>query len=161
MQSPEETRFVFRRTVVMGAAICASLLVYAGMVEIMRAALKPFHGIAVVPLGKVQALRLAVYGLAAASLIGLRLIRGRLLRGVPGEAPRLTLMRLMRASVLTFVMAEIPALLGIVLFFATGLTRDFYILLGISLVLQFMYFPRRAQWDDLLSRSGGASGALP
>ncbi|MBN2206325.1 MAG: hypothetical protein JW742_02885 [Candidatus Aminicenantes bacterium] len=158
MQSVEDTRFVFRRTVVMGAAICASLLVYVGIVELMRAVMKPFHGIAVVPLGKVQTLRLLIYGLAVASVIAIRLMRGRLLRVVPGEASRLTLMRLMRASVLTFILAELPALAGIVLFFATGLSRDFYILLFVSLVLEFMYFPRRAPWDDLLSRGGGAPG---
>ena len=161
MQIVDETRFMFRRTVAIGAAICVSLLAYAALVEIMRAVMKPFHGALPVPLGKVQTVRIAIYGVAVAVLIAMRLARGRLFRAAPGEAPKTILMRLMRMSVLTFVLAEIPALLGVLLFFATGLTLDFYILLAVSLVLEFMYFPRRAQWEEHLSRYGVGAGGRP
>jgi hypothetical protein len=155
VQSLEDARFVFRRTVIIGAAICLNILAYAVLVEILRATIKPFHGFIPVPFGKVQTIRYAAYGFAIVVLLVIRLMRARLFRAAPGEPPKTTLMRLTRMSVLTFVLAEIPALAGIVLFFATGWSRDFYVLLAVALVLEFMYFPRRSQWDELLSRAGG------
>jgi hypothetical protein len=157
VQPVEESRLLFRRTVIIGAAILANLLVYLVLVEILRARMKPFHGFSQIPLGQVQTLRYLIYGLAVVFIIFIRFLRGSQLRGRPGEEPAKILMRLMRVSVLTYVLAEIPTLLGLILFFVTGLVRDFYILLFVSLILEFMFFPRRAQWEEALSRSGGVS----
>jgi hypothetical protein len=49
-------------------------------------------------------------------------------------------------------LAEI-AVLGFVLFLLTGLSRDFYPLLFVSLFLAFMYFPRLRVWQDLAGQS--------
>jgi len=156
VRTVEESRQLFRRTVVIGAAILCSLPVYAVLVEILRSRLKPFHGFSQIPWGQVQTVRYLIYGLAIAFIVFIRLLRGRQLRVVPGEDPRKILMRLMRISVVTFVLAEIPGLLGLILFLIAGMNKDFYILLFISLILEFMYFPRYAQWEDALSRGRGA-----
>ena len=47
-------------------------------------------------------------------------------------------------------LAEIPAILGLVLFLIAGYNRDFYVLLFVSLFLLFMYLPRLKSWEDIL-----------
>ena len=44
-----------------------------------------------------------------------------------------------------------PAIIGLVLFFLGGLYKDFYVLLFVSLVLIFMYFPRLKNWEAYLA----------
>jgi hypothetical protein len=160
MQPLDEPRLAFRRTVFIVATIFATIVAYAVLVEVLRAALKPFHGFSQIPLGRFQTVRLLGYGLAILAIVFLRLIRGRLLRVRAGEPAPAVLMRLMRTAILTSVLAEWPALCGLILFLLLGLTRDFYILLAVSLVVEFMFFPRRAAWDEILAqatpaRSGG------
>jgi len=60
------------------------------------------------------------------------------------------LSRLFDLTVLTLCLAEIPALLGLILFLIAGYNRDFYILLFVSLFLLFMYLPRLKNWEDIL-----------
>ncbi|MFW6137276.1 MAG: hypothetical protein ACOC5U_04280, partial [Candidatus Aminicenantaceae bacterium] len=47
----------------------------------------------------------------------------------------------------TAALCEIPALLGLMFFLLTGTSRDFYFLLILSVILFFMYFPKKIQWQ--------------
>lgn len=49
------------------------------------------------------------------------------------------------------VLSEAPGILGLILFLLGGLNIDFYLLLFASLLLVFMYFPRRSGWEEWLS----------
>jgi hypothetical protein len=60
------------------------------------------------------------------------------------------LMRLNTAALVTYFVAQTPAILGLILFFLCGLSRDFYILLFISLLIELMYFPRTRHWENWL-----------
>ncbi|MCX6565278.1 MAG: hypothetical protein NTW38_02455, partial [Candidatus Aminicenantes bacterium] len=53
-------------------------------------------------------------------------------------------------ALIDLVLAEIPAILGLVLFLIAGYNWDFYILLFVSLFLLFMYLPRLKNWEDIL-----------
>jgi hypothetical protein len=48
------------------------------------------------------------------------------------------------------VLAEVPAILGLVMFLIGGSAADFYKLLFASLVLAFIHFPRRSAWEESL-----------
>jgi hypothetical protein len=130
------------------AAIIASMVVYLAVVEVLRAALKPFRGLATV--ADAQPVRYAVFGGAAAVILLILVLRPRLFRRKEGEGPAAGLMRLQRAALLTMVLAEVPAILGLVLFLIGGSAADFYKLLFASLVLAFIHFPRRSAWEESL-----------
>jgi hypothetical protein len=68
-------------------------------------------------------------------------------RAVQGH-PNKALDRLQTASLWTALLCEIPALLGLVFFLLTGITRDFYFLLVLSLILFLMYFPKKIHWQS-------------
>jgi len=135
-----------RPAVLVGAAVVASLILYLVLVEVIRAVYKPFRGFAAV--ADVQPVRYAVFGAAVAVIIVIRILRPRLLKLAPETDPKSVLARLQRAAVLTLVLGEVPGILGLGLFLVTGNNFDFYVLLFASLLLVFMYFPRRAAWEE-------------
>ena len=65
--------------------------------------------------------------------------------GVPAE-------ELQRTAVITYALAEAPAVYGLVLFFLSGSSWDFYAPLAWAplawaLVLLLLHFPRRSEWE--------------
>ena len=146
MDSSEELRRSFRTVLIIAVSILFTLLLFLALEEIMRARLKPFAGYAAD--GSPQTLRYLIFGLAVVVILLIRMIRGAMLRKRPNEDFAALTQRLVRASVVTFVLAEIPAVLGLMLFFLRGLNRDFYALLFVSLIVVFMHFPRLASWRE-------------
>jgi hypothetical protein len=132
-----------------GASIIISLFLYLGIEEFIRARFKPFHGFLAVT--DLQRLRYAFFALAIVAVIFVRVLRQIMLRRASGKDERTALHRLQRASLLTLVLSEVPAIAGLVLFLIGGLNVDFYLLLLASMLLLFMYFPRRSAWEDWLS----------
>ena len=147
MAPDSDLKKVFRTTVIINAALVASLFLYALLAELVKSQLKPFRGFSSgLPL---QTLRYLFFG-AAVGAVGLVRLAGRTLHKVmPGEDLHVLIPRLSRTTVITSALGELPAVLGFVLFLLTGLSRDFYILLFVSLFLEFMYFPRLSVWQDL------------
>jgi hypothetical protein len=148
MDPREELRTHLRPAAMVGAALVVSLVIYLGLVEGLRAVLKPFHGFASVP--AIQPVRLAVFGAAALAILIILLLRPRLVRRDNREDASAAYRRLQRASVIILVLGEIPAVLGLGLFLVGGNAVDFYKLLFASLVLTFINFPRRAAWEEWL-----------
>jgi hypothetical protein len=133
-----------------GMAVVASLVLYLVLVEVLRAVNKPFRGFASV--GDVQPARYAVFGASVVVIILIRVLRPRLLRMDPQADAKTVLVRLQRAAILTMVLGEVPGILGLGLFLVTGYNVDFYVLLFASLLLVFMYFPRRSAWEEWSSK---------
>jgi hypothetical protein len=152
MDYDSDLKRVFRTTVIISWALVASLLIYALMVELIRLELKPFPGLVVSGISR-QTLRYLGFGAAVGAVILVRLARHALLKVKPGEDLRFITSRLSRAAVITSSLGELPAIFGFVLFLLTGLSRDFYALLFVSLFLEFMYFPRLTAWQDLARQS--------
>lgn len=148
MDTQDELRRHLKTVSLIGISIVASLLIYLGLAELINAQFKPFHGF--VAVADIQRLRYLLFALAIAAVILLRLLRHILLKRVPGEDRKTALHRLERATLVTLVLAEVPGILGLVRFLLGGLNIDFYVLLLVSLVLVFMYFPRRPGWEDWL-----------
>jgi hypothetical protein len=148
MDIQDELRVHLKSVTLIAAAIIASLVIYLGLAEILRAVYRPFRGFAAI--ADIQPVRYAVFGAAVAVIILIRLIRPWLLRKGAGEDTKTSLHRLQRAAIMTMVLGEIPGILGLGLFLLSGYNIDFYILVFASLLLVFMYFPRRAAWEEWL-----------
>lgn len=157
MEPDSSLQRVFRTTVLISGAMVASLFLYALLVELIRTQLKPFPGVLGAGLGH-PTLRYAFYAAAVGAVVLVRLAARSALKVRPGEDQRGLVSRLSRASVVTSALAEIPAVLGLVLFLLTGLSRDFYPLLFVSLFLEFMYFPRLRVWQDLAGQGSTKRG---
>jgi len=143
---------------IIASALIATLFIYVAIVEIFRSQQIAFTGYLE---GEIkQLLRYAFYGIAILQVVIIRLIRGLLLRKSPDEDESVLIPRIYRASLLTLVLAEIPALFGFVLFFLSGLNVDFYVLTFVSLVLMFMFFPRLNNWKDWVGHNRSTSCGL-
>ncbi len=148
MENRPEWRIVFRSALFVHGAIVAALFVLAVIMEILKAALRPLPRLAAGT--NILVLRYVFYGLAILAVVAVRLVAKGQLKGRAGESFRVFLHRLSQTSVLTSILCEAPAVLGFVLSFLTGITRDFYYLLFVSLILAFMYFPRSRTWAEIL-----------
>jgi hypothetical protein len=131
-------------------AFAGCLMLDLLLVEILRARFRPFFGFA--PMKDVIALRYGCFAAAAAAVIVLRLVHGRLLAAASKVDDAAAVRTLFRAAVISLTLAEIPALIGLALVLLAGLNRDFYFLLFASIVLVFIYFPRAAAWETVLEK---------
>jgi len=151
MDPQEEIRTHLKPATMVATAIMISLFVYLALAEVLRSVLRPFRGFAAASAGGgEQDLRLAAFGVAAAIVLLILVLRHRLFRLGQGDDAPTAFRRLQRATLVVLVLGEIPACLGLALFLVTGDNVDFYALLFASIVLTFINFPRRAAWEEAL-----------
>mgnify|MGYP000064832041 CR=1 FL=1 len=152
MESREIIKRTHRIAALIGFSIFGAIVLYLVLVELIRARMAPFHGLyPITDLQTIRNLRYLFYGLAAASVLLARILQSLLLKKKPGDTPEDLLNKLHRTSLILVIMSELPALFGLILFLIRGLYRDFYILLGISVVVLFIFFPRRRAWEEWLA----------
>jgi len=151
MENQGELRKRYRVAVIIGAAVVASLFVYAVVAEIIKAQVKPFQGF--VYLYNIGTLRYLFYAAAVLMVVFMRLLRAVLLRKTQADDERSLIAKLFRATILTLALCEVPAILGLVYFLLSGISMDFYFLSFVSLFLIFMYFPRYNNWEAWVSDS--------
>ena len=134
----------YRNAAITCGAMLASTLLYPVAAVIVGLALAPFEGFVgpTLPPG----LRIALWTTAiiVAGLMGI--VRRALLGTSPAGDTAGQARRLVSTSVTIAALAEVPAILGLVLFMLSGLRGDFYVLFVLSLVLQAVYFPRLDGW---------------
>ncbi len=145
MNRSEDLKRVYRTSKIVGFTVIGSIILLAVIVEITKATLKPFHGFASV--SNIQTLRLIFYGLAVLQIILIRVLQPLLYKQAPSGDHKTLLMKLTTAALVTYFAAEVPAILGLILFLLSGLSRDFYIFLILSLILELIYFPRTKNWE--------------
>jgi len=148
MEPRDELRTHIRPATRVGSAILVSLVIYLGLVETLRAVLRPFRGFAAT--AGIQPVRLALFGAAAVVIPVILLLRPRLFRRDTRDDAAAACRRLQNASLVILVLGEIPAVLGLALFLIGGGAADFYKFLFASLALTFINFPRRAAWEEWL-----------
>ena len=136
----------YRSAAIICGAMAASTVLYALVVAAISVSQAPFEGFA--PSAEPSILRTALWtaALVEAGLIGL--VRRALLARSRGEGAAAQARRLIMTSVVTTAFAEVPAILGLVLFMLWGLSGDFYALFALSLALQAIYFPRLDGWRE-------------
>lgn len=144
---------------VVHAAFLVSLLLYWGVVHLTRR-------VGRIPAGRgafweTDWLRYPLYILALATCLLLPWVQRRLLtrRALSGRTETATVEAMANATLLALVVAEVPAILGLALYFVGGYLLDFYLLAALSFLGLLMAFPREALWRDVLR--GVASGASP
>jgi len=148
MEDLSGLRKAYRTSSLIGAAIIASLFLYAVVVEVGRAWLKPFLGFARVENALV--LRYAFYAAAIVMVISSRILNSLILRKSSLADAKAVIRKLSLAAIVSMALGEGPAVMGLALFLLGGFSRDFYMLLIVSLFLEFMYFPRLRNWQDYL-----------
>lgn len=152
MEFQEIIKRTHRLAALIGFSVFGAMVLYLVLVELIRARMAPFHGL--YPITDPQAirnLRYLCYGLSAASVLLARILQSLLLKKKSSDTAEDLLNKLHRTSLIMVIMSELPALFGLILFLLRGLYRDFYILLGISVVVLFIFFPRRRAWEDWLA----------
>jgi len=148
MEDLSRLRKAYRTASLVGGAIIVSLFLYVAVVEVGRAWLKPFLGLARIENPLV--LRYAFYAAAIVIVIFSRIVNSLILRKSRQDDPEAVVRRLSLAALVSMALGEGPALMGLALFLLGGFSRDFYMLLIVSLFLEFMYFPRLRNWEDYL-----------
>ncbi len=148
MEQPAEFNRFLKTSVLVGISILVSLVIYLALGEFIRSQFRPFRGF--VSLEAVQTVRYAFFAGAIAAVVLIRILRPLLLKKGPEATGATAVLKLHRTSLFTLALSETPAVLGLVLFLLSGLNVDFYILLLVSFVLVFMYFPRRSHWEEWL-----------
>ena len=137
--STPDLRTRHRMMTIVAAAMLVSVAVYWILVEILARLGTVRHAFpGEVRIGYV-ALALGVIVAYAASIV-----RRSMLAGGPGDPGA----RIQVASVVTFALAEIPAILGVVAFLVTGLREAAYPLFVVSIAAHAIYFPRWSQWEE-------------
>jgi len=145
----------YRIAAIICGAMAASTVLYALVVAVISVFQAPFEGFA--PGAQPSILRTALWTLAIveAGLIGL--VRRALLARSRAEGAAAQARRLITTAVVTAALAEVPAILGLVLFMLSGLRGDFYALLALSLALQAVYFPRLDGWREWVAEPASGS----
>ncbi len=136
----------YRNAAIICGAMAASTLLYALVVAAISLSQAPFEGFGGPAQPSILRVVLWTAALAEAGLMGL--VRRALLARSRGADAAAQARRLITTSVVTAAFAEVPAILGLVLFMLWGLTGDFYALCALSLALQAIYFPRLDGWRE-------------
>lgn len=135
-----------------GIAVVAGLFFFAAVVEYLARTKAPFGGFPL--LSGIKGLQYILYGIAVALIFLIhRTGRGQHLFPsyntiMPGReiSGRVRLGRLVKKAVISYVLCEAVAVTGLVLFSLSGSRRDFYALLGISLLSVILCFPKFRDW---------------
>lgn len=90
--------------------------------------------------------RIGYFALAVGVIVAYTasIVRRSMLAGGPGEVGA----RIQAASIMTFALAQAPAIFGLVAFLLTGLREVAYPLFVVTLAAYAVYFPRWSQWEE-------------
>jgi F0F1-type ATP synthase membrane subunit c/vacuolar-type H+-ATPase subunit K len=142
-------------TVVVGAAMLVSLVIYVVIAEIIKKQHAPFAGFAPMPDNEATLLRYVLLGVAAVVFFVIQLLNRLMLsskspvrRSQYGAQISPEGQQLMTAAVLTYGLCESVAIFGLVLFLIQGNSTDFYLFLMISFFYFAIYFPRFSTWEE-------------
>ncbi len=124
----------------MGLAMIAAVFVYAGVVELIKWQMAPFAGFARLDPRIAGLLKYVFLAIAAAQYGIIKLIQK--------IGPARSVDQLPQTAIITFALCEAVAILGLVLFFLTGNTMDFYIFMVISLGFFYLHYPKYEQWEQ-------------
>lgn len=157
-QGGDDLRRACRMVVIIGIAIIASMAVYAALAQLLKQGGN--LSAPMMPLEQMNILRCSFYGLSILVILAIAALKRMLLSDKAiaqiGQSRKSSypapLQALVTSTIITYALCESVAVFGLVLFFLTRTTRDFYILLAVSLILFAVNFPRLSQWQDRLAQ---------
>jgi hypothetical protein len=126
-------------------ALAASMLLYAGIVEALKFQEVTVH---LFPPASLDKLRFVFVFLSFAAYFIINFVNQKILTKKSADTTATLLGKLALANVISLALCELPALFGLLLFLSSGNSRDFYLLLIISVLLFFAFFPRYSFWSN-------------
>jgi hypothetical protein len=138
-------------TAIISGAMISALLMYAIVVEIIKFQHQPFTGFAPGSLSKV---RESLFAAALLMIIAVRFARSLILKRDSNDDVKKLITKLKVATVVTSILCEVPAIIGLVLFLMGGVSKDYYLLMLYSLALMVIYFPKYNHLQAWLGRRG-------
>lgn len=153
----DELKKRYRMTMIIGIAMIMSLFIYAVMVEIIKMHFSPFKRIDQFP--GLEILRYIFFGVALIGFYLIRWIRQFILykkiaiEKTTDQSVILSskIQRLIRTTIITYALCEWIAIFGLILFFITGSSLDFYFFAALSLIFYAIYFQKYRQWEEYVS----------
>lgn len=143
----DDLKKAYRVTVAIGLAMMGSLVVYLLLTAVLD---QP----AAIPEGPGDELFYLFIGISAVIFFVIPAVNARMLdpgeerRGsaAAGVVPRIQ--KLQNAAIATFALCEVPAILGLVLYFLGRTATDAYLFLVIALFFFATYFPKFSKWEE-------------
>ncbi|AEB09421.1 hypothetical protein [Desulfobacca acetoxidans] len=134
----------FRINAIISGAMLGSLFLYAVIVEVFRYrhVTPPFS----MP-SLLENLRLVFVFLSFAVYFMINFFRKRILVKQLEDTPEVLIRKLSMAHLISLALAELPAVFGLLLFLLSGISRDYYLLMVLSIALFYIYFPRYSFWE--------------
>jgi F0F1-type ATP synthase membrane subunit c/vacuolar-type H+-ATPase subunit K len=160
----DDLRRAYRTAVIIGLAMMASLVVYLVIVGLFENGTITLQGPAALAGSRLEHIKIVFLGISAVLFLLVRPITRRVLasdgkqRSVhdaphrSGSGAQPETVRLTVAAIITFALCEVPAVLGLVLYFLGRNASDFYLFLVISLFSFSMHFPKFSQWEEWYQR---------
>ncbi len=145
MTANDKLEKAYQTNKIISYALAASILLYAVIVEIFR-----FKGITLNLLAPavLEKLRFVFVFLSFALYFIINFINQKLLVKKSTDTQESLLQKLALANIVSLAFCELPALFGFVLFLGSANPRDFYLLLIISVLLFYFFFPRYSFWSN-------------
>jgi len=146
MENMEENPLVkqaFRANKIIAMAMVASLGIYAVIVEVLGGQEKSFPGCAPESAQHLPDIFMIV---ALIMIVVITKTRNTLLKMSPTDEIETKIRKLTMATVVTFALSEVPAILGLILFLLGGYVKEFYLLLALSALMMGLHFPKADHW---------------
>ncbi len=141
----------FNKVLLITAAIIASLFISAALVEWIRSAYAPFHGVAYY--NWFPKLKNFLYLMAMFNILLIRYVVMRIYIAPGTDNFETIVKRLSKADISSMLISELPCFYGLVLFLLGGDLIDFYMLFGLSIIYCTIYFPRYNKWVSIIEEN--------
>ena len=149
----EKLRQYHKMATVIGYGLMGSLLIFAAIVETLKATAFEFGGF--LSPSFLDLLRYLFLGLAVVEFVAVWMIKNLILKkgrvsGLMGQGDPLLskVQKLFTAAIVSLAFCESVAIYGLVLFIIGGISLDFYLFAFLSLIFFAVYFPRYSQWEE-------------
>ncbi len=145
MTANDKLEKAYQTNKIISYALAASILVYAVIVEILR-----FNGAALnlLPSAVLEKLRFVFVFLSFALYFITNFVNQKLLVKTSADTQETLLQKLTLTNIVSLALSELPALFGLLLFLGSANPRDFYLLMIISVLLFYAFFPRYSFWSN-------------
>jgi hypothetical protein len=145
MTANDTIQKIYQTNKIIAYALAASLLLYAVIIEVIRWQSTTLN---LFPSELLGIIRFVFVFFAFADYFIINFLNQKLLVKRPEDTQEKLLQKLTLANIIALALSELPALFGFVLFLGSGNPRDFYLLLIISVLLFYAFFPRYGFWSS-------------
>ena len=146
MDYGQDLKRTYKTSAILYVAFMLTLIIYLVVFTLFKSQIPDFQGM----MERIDFpwLRYAFYALGFLQVFLIKFIRETATKSITTVDAKILISHLQRMSMISAALCEVPALLGLVLFFLSGSAQDFYVLLIMSFVLFIMYFPRSKNWEE-------------